>query len=384
MLHLTDTIREAVNDGKQSVLVGLDLSKAFDRVDHIKLISKLRNYFRFSTTACNIISSYLSGRSQFVFLNGAESNLLPVECGVPQGSVLGPLLFVLYVNDIGSANRLRNCVPFLYADDIHLLFRGNSLNTLEENINSTLEEISVWLENNNFSVNVSKTKALFFGSLQNDSNAILISINGIAIDFVHQMKCLGVILDDELDFGSHINSLYSKVFFILRRLYCTNIYLPRYIKRIVAKAVLLSHINYCIEVISGTSVRNLHRIEKLLKVIVRYVFGLRRYEHVSSYVVQFLGYPFRTFVELRTITFFYKLILCNAPTLLRNRFIFCRSTRNPQISPNLITTSIYERSYFVRVYRIWNNLPLNLRAFTYSNYVFRQKYLEHALNSTTV
>lgn len=378
LLHLTDTIRGTLDVGGCGVLVGLDLSKAFDRIDHFKLISKLRNIFQFSSTACRLISSYLCGRTQFVSMNGMESDLRPVNCGVPQGSILGPLLFILYVNDIANSLAVNGCSPFLYADDIHIFFRSDSHYSLETVINSTLETINVWLIENNLCVNASKTKALLFGSVYQDE--ISININGTSVEFVDEMKCLGVVIDAHLDFVSHINSVLSKVFFMIRRLYSTNIYLPRYIKRRVAYSTLLSQINYGIEVISGTLSGNFKKIERIVNLIVRYVYGLRRSDHISEKVIEFLGCSLRKYVDLRILQSFYKLIISNSPPMLRRQFVFGMSIRSPQLLIPRFTTSIYERSFLIRVARVWNRLPLHLRTFSFSNHVFRQKILEHFLN----
>lgn len=378
LIHLTDTIRETINKGSCGVLVGLDLSKAFDRVDHFKLISKLREDFRFSKTACKLLFSYVSGRSQFVSLNSVHSDIQSINCGVPQGSILGPLLFILYINDIVNHIDV-SCCPFLYADDIHLFFVGVSFSSLVVPINSTLENIKVWLDRNYLCINSSKTKAMCFGTTSGALSDLGIYMNDVRVDIVHELKVLGIILDSKLDFSSHVNLLVSKVFFVLRRLYSTNVYLPCYIRKRIAFALLMSHINYGIELTSGTTSSRFKRVERLFNSVVRYVYRLRRYDHISQYVLLFLGFPFESHVNIRVLLLYYKLINSGVPPLLRDKFVFCRSTRNPQLLIPRITSQFYERSFLVRVARLWNRLPMHLRNFSYSHHVFQQKFIDHTI-----
>lgn len=381
LLHLTDAIRGVLDRGESAVLIGLDLTKAFDSVVHTKLIGKLFSNFNFSSSACRLISSYLMGRSQYVSIGDRRSSLRNIECGVPQGSVIGPLLFILYVNDIRSGlNSLGVCDLFMYADDLHILFSGSSLGSLGAVVNSTLGDISNWLAGNNLYINPSKTKAMFFNSSRHVTFDFSVFIDGSRIEFVDEMKCLGVIIDRRLDFSRHVDILSSKVLFQLRRLYSVNVYLPTYIKRRVALALLMSHVSYCIEVVSGTTSVNMGRIERVFNSVVRYVYGLRRYDHVSVCARHLLGLPFRKFVDLRLLQSFYGLMTGSGSPLLRSVFCFSRSTRNPQILLPRFSSALYARSYCVRVARLWNSLPLSLRNFSLPQHSFRDRCSEHILS----
>lgn len=241
--------------------------------------------------------------------------------------------------------------------------------------------LAQWLNNNCLYINISKTKALLFNHRRSDPD-FNICLNGFNVDIVDEMNCLGVVIDNKLEFSSHIEKMRLRVMFQLRRLYSLNAYLPIYIRQRVATSLLMSHINYCLEVISGTTACNLAKVERILNSIVRYVYGLRRFDHISVYVIRFLGMPFKTYVNLRVLQCFYKLITFNSPPLLCSRFAFCRSSRNPQLLIPRFVSVIFERSFVVRVSRLWNHLPLSLRNFSFSNYVFKCRCIDHFLSTS--
>lgn len=367
-------IRHNINEGKINLLVSLDLSRAFDSIDHCNLVSKLRHKFKFSKTACRLIYSYLTGRSQFVDIKGSISETRRVYMGVPQGSVIGPLLFVLYLNDLMEViESSYGCKPFIFADDIQLLLSNEKQykDVLEAMTNFCLANISSWMIENKFSINLTKTKCIAFaGNFQLDFN---IHINGVRLQFVDHLRCLGVWIDNRLDFGNHIDRLSARITYTLRRLYNSNIFLPVYIKRNIAFALLMSQIAYCLELISGTISINLVKLERVFNRIVRFVFNVRIREHITPYVIRLLGCTFRKFIDFRLLFFFYKIILSSIPPNLRNIFNFSRSTRNIQVIIPRISTSLFERSFLIRVARLWNSLPSSLRIFADSKNVFRRK-----------
>ena len=143
----------------------MDLQKAFDTVDHQILLSKL-NYYDIQGIPNNWFKSYLSNRKQFVSINGYDPELAEINCGVPQGSVLGPLLFLLYINDLNQA--IKFCKVHHFADDTNLLYLGKSIKKLNKLVNIDLKNLLYWLNANKISLNVKKTELVIFKSKQKE------------------------------------------------------------------------------------------------------------------------------------------------------------------------------------------------------------------------
>ena len=158
LLSLTESIKHSIDNWKSGCGIFLDLQKAFDTVNHDILIKKLEHY-GIRGNVLDWFRSYLQGRFQYVSVNSHSSDLLPISCGVPQGSVLGPLLFLIYVNDLPNISKVLQF--YLFADDTSIYFESDNLLTLQKVVNQELRKVRKWLEANRLSLNISKTMLFF-------------------------------------------------------------------------------------------------------------------------------------------------------------------------------------------------------------------------------
>ena len=182
--------------GTTQLVFFLDLSQAFDTVDHSILLDKLHCY-GIRGVAYNWIPSYFSNRFQYVSVNNITSNHLPICCGVPQGSILGPLLFVIYINDLSMISCVIELI--LFADDTNLFLHGISLSSLELRLNRELENLSTWFKVNMLSLNPKKTNYMIFTQKTNVTDTLMnIKTDNVPIQKVHQTRFLGVIINDKL------------------------------------------------------------------------------------------------------------------------------------------------------------------------------------------
>ena len=161
LINITEIVRKALDDGNIGCGVFVDLQKAFDTVDHQILLAKL-NHSGICGVSNDWFKSYLNNRSQYVSIYGYDSGLAAINCGVPQGSVLGPLLFLLYINDLNQATKF--CKVHHFADDTNLLCLGNSIKKLNKLVNVDSKRLVNWLNANKISLNVKKTEMVIFKS----------------------------------------------------------------------------------------------------------------------------------------------------------------------------------------------------------------------------
>ena len=162
-----EEITNSMDKKQQSIGIFLDLKKAFDTINHDILIKKLERY-GIRGIVGNWVRSYLSHRYQFVTLGDCSSVCLDIACGVPQGSVLGPKLFILYINDICNVSNVLKLV--LFADDTNIFFSGDDLYQLVEAINFEISKLKLWFDNNKLSLNLSKTKFMLFGNCRTNKD----------------------------------------------------------------------------------------------------------------------------------------------------------------------------------------------------------------------
>ena len=207
LFSITEKIREALDNNNFACGIFIDLQKAFDTVDHNILLQKL-NHYGIRGVANNWFNSYLSHRTQFVSIHGFQSKTKNISIGVPQGSVLGPLLFLIYINDLNVA--INYAIVHHFADDTNLLITGKSLKSIKKHTNIDL--LCNWLKANKISLNSSKTEAILFRHPnKNIDYDLKLKIDGKRIFFTNTVKYLGIYLDPHLHWKYHIHELSMKL-----------------------------------------------------------------------------------------------------------------------------------------------------------------------------
>jgi hypothetical protein len=208
LVVLLDKIVNALENKQHVIGIFLDFAKAFDTVNHDILLRKLYHY-GFRGTVLTWLKSYLNNRKQAVKYNNVISDQSTIVCGVPQGSILGPLLFLIYINDLCSVSTF---FTILFADDTNLFMQDSDINRLERRANQEIKKVASWLQVNKLSLNIEKTHTMIFSNnctVQNRVNNI--KIHDTVVQTVIKTKFLGVIIDNKLSFKDHIHHICNKI-----------------------------------------------------------------------------------------------------------------------------------------------------------------------------
>jgi hypothetical protein len=357
----------------------LDLKKAFDSISHEILLSKL-SYYGVRGVPLSWLRSYLEGRSQCVIVNNETSAVREVTCGVPQGSVLGGLLFLIFFNDFPLCS---NYFKFnLFADDstISCKIRKNTLNDIHTAINSNLRDISKWLNSNKISINTNKTKYTVF-SYRCNYQLNNIVMNGHNIGFTNEIKFLGLTVDNNVTFGSHVNKIITSV--------CRIVGTMARIRNVVPSSVLLkiynsfihSNISYAIELWYNCAKYLSNTVLSKQKRAVRIISGSHYIAHTSPLFKEYKILTVDKVFKYKIGLYFYKTLNIENydPVLFSyindNTNVHQHVTRNRyDITLPLFSRSRTQNSLLYIGCDNWNKLHSDLKAInTLSGFKFKYK-----------
>ena len=330
ILELTDHLKTQIDNKHIPLCLFLDLSKAFDTIDFDIILIKLKR-LGIKNIALKWFESYLKNRQQFVSFNGTDSEYTFIKTGVPQGSVLGPLLFLIYMNDLNNVSPYFKLICF--ADDSNFIMsicfseRNCSFcqdqNKFDENlINVELNKIYDWLCINKLSIQVKKTKYIFFKNAQKsleDLTLPILKINGKILEKVSEFRYLGIILDENLSFCTHISNIgnkISKTIGILCRLKNT---VPKFILKTIYNSLINPHLNYCI--LGWGLNNNIDRLIILQKRAVRIITHSHILAHTGNLFKELKILKIEDIIKLQQLIFYHKFLHYNLPPTLSNLFI---------------------------------------------------------------
>ena len=364
LVKLIDDWMECIDKGDMVGALFIDFRKAFDLVDHKILLHKLSLY-KFDSSSMELFRSYLCSRQQTIESEKGLSDFTTVISGVPQGSILGTTLFLIVINDLPLY--LKNCSSDLYADDTTVHTHSNNIVTIEASLQSELGNTKTWSKKNNMDIHMTKTSCMLVGTKKrlSDSRALNIKIDDVTIKNVSKQKLLGVYIDENLTWSSHIDHLCSIVSSKISLLRQLATYVPTNVQKLYYQGYILPYIDYGSVVWGAVSSTNIERLTKLQKRAARIILHAD-YDTSSDQMfkeLRWLSVPDKLKYNKAVLT--YRAVNNLSPEYISKLLkpmsevhnLNLRSSVNGTLYVPKSRTSLYDSSFSCSAPRLWNALP---------------------------
>lgn len=381
LLHIVDDIMGSTDRGQCTVLTLLDFSRAFDTLNY-DIFEAILHYFGFSEGAISLLDSYIRNRQQKVCIDNESSNYITLKSGVPQGSILGPLLFTLYSSQLIKC--LSHCQIHFYADDAQLYhsFPASDIDNACSNINSDLKNFVEISKDHCLVINPSKSNVIIFGPKNQRNvvnNSIQVSVDNTIVEPTNEVKNLGVIIDNDLRFRSHVNKLIQKAYYALKLIYGNRHCLPQKTKVMLCETLVLSLFHFA-DSLYGPSLTLLYRtkIQKIQNSCLRLIFGIRKRERISHKLRElgWLSMEYRRL--LHSACLYYKIIVNKSPEYLYKKIRFRTDVHNLNIrfkgllTPPVHHTQLFKRCFRYQICKVFNGIPQEVKDMGFTR--FKSKY----------
>jgi len=372
LLCTLDNVFHSADLGKSTVLVSLDLSSAFDTIDHPLLLNRLKTTFGISGFALNWITSYLSNRFQSVKLGKLLSCPQTSTSGVPQGSVLGPLLFTIYVSPIASLLSQLGVNQHQYADDtqLHIAISPSTSSNELHKLESALNTLSYWFSQNWLALNPEKSDAILLGTHQRNNslaNVSTVNVAGSTVSLSDHIKLLGITLDKNLTFHKHINSVSQSCFYHIKALRHIRHTIDTHTASLIAHALVNSRLDYANSILYGAPNNTVIKLQRIQNTLARVVLLSNRFTHSDSLLRQLHWLPIHCRIRFKLATITYNALSTSSPDYLAtliHRYQPTRSLRSADLQ--LLNLPASKTKFGSRSFRcsgpaVWNAIPLAVR-----------------------
>ena len=368
IVKITNDILIASDSKTATVLLLLDLSSAFDTVDKSKLISILANDLNICGNALKWFSSFLFQRTQKVKIGNHFSDEILVEFGVPQGSVLGPVLFNIYIHSLYKTVENQGFAIKGYADDhqVYMSFTPEfQYNVLSNQLKNIINNVYLWMSRFYLKLNPDKSQIIVFCSREIKEKILIngVFMNNNCIRFVENVKNLGFYLDSDMSLNKQVTEVVKSCFLSIKNISSIKHFLTYEQKRILISSLVLTKIDYCNCMYIGTNSFNLRRLQSVLNSAARLVFGCQRYESVSLLHEKLHWLPIKSRIIFKLCLYVNKCLYHDAPIEIMSLLVPSDNfTRTAKLKHTIVPeTALGSRAFSFCAPKVWNSLPLSLR-----------------------
>ena len=353
------------DDHSRTLLIQLDLSAAFDTLDKDTLLLRLKTTFGIHGAAYSWICSYLQDRHQIVRVGSKTSTSDPCLFGVPQDSVLGPMLFTLYIASIARVVAEHSVSLAQYADDTQLYISLKSSSAVSV-IDECFRSVHHWLDANGLCLNPGKSEAIIIGTgaMQRKAEHIdTITVADVNVPVSETVKSLGVTIDSSLSFDQHVNNMCKSAHFHIRALRHIRKCITTDDAKSVAAAMVSARLDYCNLMLHGTSKQNVNKLQRIQNMLARTVVQARKYDHVSPILVELHWLPIAARIHYKMALTTYKVLTTQQPHYLYDLLQLhrparqLRSCQHNQLDLNRTRTVFAQRAFRNAAPSVWNSLP---------------------------
>ena len=360
------------------LLVLLDLSSAFDTVDHTILLNRLNSTFGITGSAHKWFNSYLTRRSQFVTVNGATSKTFDLQYGVPQGSCLGPLLFILYASRLFDILESHLPNSHMYADDtqLYLAFKpDDAMNqiTAVTAMQNAIDDIKKWMLADKLKLNDGKSEFMIIGTRQQLAKVSVdtLRVGNVQLTPLSEARNLGCWFDSQLSMVTHIHKVCKAAFYHLYNLRKIRKFLDNESIKTLVNALITSRLDYCNSLLFGTPATHLLKLQRVQNTAARLICNMSRFDHITPTLIHLHWLPVKFRIDFKILLITFKVIHGLAPEYLHELICVKAPSRYHLRSNDQLLLSqpkfkslktLGDRAFISAAPNLWNSLPNDIRS----------------------